>query len=432
MSEHTAYSRLDEARRKKIEHFLDLNKSFTWIADEIGASISTISREVLTHRISTGFRVRTVTGNIVNVCALQDTCEKTCVCAICQRKGHPRCAICKKARCSTVCPDYVKMVCMTLERAPHVCNGCPKTRPCPLEHFIYHATAAQTASEKTRRESRVGINCSEESLQAARKIVVPLLGQGQSPAQIWITHADELPFSSRTLYRRIEDNVLGLTALDLPKRPVYRPRKKTKGRDCWKMPENRRYSDFSKLVEWERERVVEMDTVHGAATDTQALLTLHFRALHFQIGVMLPRCDSSSVIAALTWLKMISGRRFEDIFGIILTDRGIEFHDTAGMEALGCRVYYCDPRQSQQKGACEKNHVEVRKVFAKGKSLDGLSNADVSVAFSHINSTPRKSLYGACPLTLARRVLPTELMEGLGLKLITPDEVTLKPSILKR
>lgn len=60
------------------------------------------------------------------------------------------------------------------------------------------------------------------------------------------------------------------------------------------------------------------------------------------------------------------------MFGTVLTDRGPEFSDVAGMERDGrCSVYFADPMRSDQKGACEKNHIELRKIVPKGTSLDG-------------------------------------------------------------
>lgn len=55
------------------------------------------------------------------------------------------------------------------------------------------------------------------------------------------------------------------------------------------------------------------------------------------------------------------------------------------------RLFYCDPRQSQQKGACEKNHVEIRKLLPKGAGVrfDRLTAADCALLMSQVNSEPR-------------------------------------------
>ena len=49
----------------------------------------------------------------------------------------------------------------------------------------------------------------------------------------------------------------------------------------------------------------------------------------------------------------------------------------------------------------------------------------------HINSSPRESFGGYTPLALAQMMLPKELLDCFGLKLIAPDEVILTPELLK-
>lgn len=79
--------------------------------------------------------------------------------------------------------------------------------------------------------------------------------------------------------------------------------------------------------------------------------------------------------AAFDWLELFldGPEGFRRVFGTVLTGRGPEFSDVAGMERGGrCSVYYADPIRSDRKGVCEKNHVELRKIVPKGTSLDGL------------------------------------------------------------
>lgn len=70
-------------------------------------------------------------------------------------------------------------------------------------------------------------------------------------------------------------------------------------------------------------------------------------------------------------------------------------------------MYYCDPLQSQQKGACEKNHVEIRKLLDKRLkvSFDRLDVIDVSHLMSHVNSEPRASLCNRAPKKLIIKLL---------------------------
>lgn len=100
-------------------------------------------------------------------------------------------------------------------------------------------------------------------------------------------------------------------------------------------------------------------------------------------------------------------RAFQRMFGLVLTDNGAEFSDWESLErsclpgkGARCRVYYCDVRQSQQKGGCERNHVELRKLLPKrrGISFDDLEAADMAAVMSQLNSEPRPSMAFMPPL----------------------------------
>lgn len=112
-----------------------------------------------------------------------------------------------------------------------------------------------------------------------------------------------------------------------------------------------------------------MDTVIGKTRDSQCILTLYLRSCGLQVALLLGSRESGAVAAALDMLEAAIGRdSFNRLFGTILTDNGPEFADAESLERSApgdgparCRVYYCDVRQSQQKGRCERNHVELRK-----------------------------------------------------------------------
>ncbi len=180
-----------------------------------------------------------------------------------------------------------------------------------------------------------------------------------------------------------------------------------------------------------------MDCVEGAEGDSQALLTLHFVQIRFQAYVLLGRHDRAHVVAAPDWLEGLLGgpEAFRRVFGLILTDRGREFDDIAGIERNGrCRVFYVGPQRPDQKGACEKNHVELRKVIPKGTSIDGLGLDAWILAgvCSNVNSSLRRAIGDASPMALARVALPASLLEGLGLALVPPDEVETRPELVER
>ncbi|MFQ9873412.1 hypothetical protein [Waltera sp.] len=61
-------------------------------------------------------------------------------------------------------------------------------------------------------------------------------------------------------------------------------------------------------------------------------------------------------------------------------------------------IYYCDPMRSGQKGGLEQAHTMLRMVLPKKTSFEFLTQWDVNLIVSHINSTPRESLEWHEPL----------------------------------
>lgn len=86
------------------------------------------------------------------------------------------------------------------------------------------------------------------------------------------------------------------------------------------------------------------------------------------------------------------------------------------------RPFYCDPMRSDQKGACEKNHVEIRKLVPKGRGyrLDRLEREDAALLMSQINSAPRGALAFMSPIQMFRAAFGEDaerLLDALGVEL---------------
>jgi transposase and inactivated derivatives, IS30 family len=92
------------------------------------------------------------------------------------------------------------------------------------------------------------------------------------------------------------------------------------------------------------------------------------------------------------------------------------------------RVFFCDPYSSSQKGACERNHEFIRYILPKGRSLDCLTQKDVDLMFSHINSTPRKSLGFHSPYFVFSNMFGKDFLNRLNIHLIDKEDVLLKPT----
>ena len=162
------------------------------------------------------------------------------------------------------------------------------------------------------------------------------------------------------------------------------------------------------------------------------------------LALPLPDGTCASVLAALSSLRGVLG---EDgarrAFGAVLTDNGSEFADEGAIAALlgerdgETRLFYCDPRQSQQKGACEKNHVEIRKLLPKGAGVrfDRLTAADCALLMSQVNSEPRGALGFLTPARVLRMALGEDasaLMDAFGIEELAPGELDLTPGCIER
>ncbi|WP_419051479.1 hypothetical protein [Gordonibacter pamelaeae] len=55
----------------------------------------------------------------------------------------------------------------------------------------------------------------------------------------------------------------------------------------------------------------------------------------------------------------------------------------------------------------------------------------IGVISSHVNSYARPVLGGLAPIALASQVLPEDLLDGLAIQRVEPDDVILRPSLLK-
>ena len=123
---------------------------------------------------------------------------------------------------------------------------------------------------------------------------------------------------------------------------------------------------------------------------------------------------------------------------MLLSDRGSEFTDPTKIETdqqtgeLQCRLFYCDPQNSNQKSGCERNHEMIRYIIPKKRSMDDLTQADITKMMNHINSYPRKKWKGQTPIDLFRQIYGEETVTLLGLEKIDVDSILLRPELLKK
>lgn len=397
-NENRSYSRIDKADREAIQNGLGKRKGCREIARSIGRSPASVTEEVKRHR------------------TWKDG----------ERRGE------------AVPEDPEGVSCSHLRGWPWTCNGCMAYgKKCGRrQRMEYKAALAQDACERTRSESRRGINIREENFEKIAFEIRSDVLDGKSPGQICLAKP-HLGLAPSTLYRWAERGYFSMSPMDFRRKVGYKPRKRQAEAKPTAHGEERSYAAFCALAEEERVRACEMDTVIGKARDAQCLLTLYLRPCKVQLVMLLPEKTSSAVASALDSLERSLGKRlFEQLFGIILTDNGAEFAGTATIEAsvvggdVRCKVYYCDVRASQQKGACERNHVELRKMLPKrrGISFDGLTKRDCAFVMSHVNSQPRPSLMGMSPLGMLRAANEEAydaLSAALGMKEVPFNQLAL-------
>lgn len=419
-----------------IEKSLDSGSSLRKIAGEIVKDPSTISKEIKKHRT---LHAHNTFNEPSNKCALSGNCKQKHLCG----SQRPFCDTpCKKCHiCNRICPDFVPRSyhCALLDKAPFVCNGCPKRGHCRLDKYYYRATTAHRQYKTVLVESRTGINLSEENLRVLDELVSPLIRQGQSPYTILNSHP-EICLSEKTIYNYIESGALSVKNMDLPKKVAYKVRNvhKTEITDTG-IFEGRTYKDFQAYIKAHPDTaVVEMDTVVGCEGSHKVLLTLHFNSCHFMAASLLESKEPKRVKAVFDQLeKKMSTIEFCHVFPLILTDRGGEFSNPDALECgldnfIRTSIYYCDPMCSWQKPHCEKNHEYIRKICPKGTSFDVYTQYDINRMMSHINSAPRESLGGMTPYALAKLMLPESLLKALNIREVAPDKVCLTPELLKK
>ena len=415
-----------------IQNELDKGTSFKDIARFLCKDPTTISKEVKSRRASDWFHKGTFL-NAKNFCTKRFRCKKTNACNKILLCGV-KCASCPT--CNQTCPDFQKECCSKLDRAPYVCNGCSKKiNHCTIAHkYTYNARFADRKYRECLKDSRSGIAMTRQELHKKDKIITPLIDQGQSPYQIVANHP-ELNLSVRSVYNYLDMGLLTARNVDLKRKVKFKPRKVHKSQISDRRVFNgRTYADFQQL---HLESFVEMDTVHSAVGSSKTLLTFFFTREKLFLAFLMNRNTEGSVRLVLDRLEKRFGTfDFLTLFEYILTDRGAEFGDPDSLETgvtgiQRTNIYYCDPMRSGQKGGIEQAHTMLRMILPKRTTFEFLTQWDVNLITSHINSTPRESLNGRTPYDVALEAFGTDALKAFQLRRIDPDKVILTPKLIR-
>ncbi len=432
------YNRITFKERVRIEAGIYAKKSFSQIAKELGRSTSSIVREVKQNRIVVESPYTYGAG-----CIMTSSCRRRNLCG--EEEDCPfLCRLCSKHKCAEYCKDCVPPVCKETEKPPFVCDTCTEKqkKKCKYNKYYYMADKAEANAKKTRSESRKGIRLSKKDMQTLDEILSPLILQGQPLSHICNTHRDEIKVSERSIYNYIEAGELSICNLDLRRKVKYRRRrKKPEEIKCNKFNyrQGRTYEDFQRYMEEHPDTpVVEMDTVRGARTKEQVLLTVMFNSNSVMLMILIPDESMDPVIDVFDHLtKALGIRRFRKLFPVILTDNGRCFKNALALEytksgSPRTKIFYCDPQASWQKPHIEKNHEFIRYVIPKGKTFKEYTQDDMTLIANHINSTIRPGLGYKSPYDLVETEEMKKLLELLNMSSVAADEICLNPKLLSK
>jgi len=420
---------LDE--RGYIQAGLNSGYSFRRIGEGINKDPTTISKEVRQHR---ALHKIGAFGRITNRCIHRKTCSVQWLCESWDCK-RIYCRSCRK--CNGLCPDFQEEHCLFLSQPPYVCNGCKMRSRCVLTKYLYSAITAHKEYREALSSSREGISYTKEEIQGIDKVIAPLVKKNQSIHHIYVSQTDKLCCSERTIYNLVEQCVLTVRNLDLPRKVRYRPRRRSKPfKVDKKCLIGRNYQDFlAFLQEHPDTPLVQMDTVEGQKGG-KVLLTILFTQADLLLIFLRERNTSETVIEVFNALEQTLGiETFRRLFPVILTDNGTEFSNPTAIEkdAKGSqrtRLFYCEPSSPYQKAEVERSHEFIRMVLPKGSSFNHLTQDCVRLLACHINSLIRKKLNDRSPATTFSFFHGAQVLRDLNITALNPEEVTLSPALL--
>lgn len=385
------------------------------IAKLVGKAPSTIAKEIKKNR---KLRIRNTFNDDVIKCINLKECKA----------------------CSARCADYEESPCFRRDRFVGACNNCPTSSKCKLNKYFYSAKTANQNYLYTLKDAREGVNLTTSELFSMAKTIAPLIKQGQSIYSILENHK-EITISAKTLYTYIEMGLFndwGINNLSL-KRKVKR---KIRSKKLNKRKENidysgRTYADYLAFIKDNPNiPTTEMDTVYNN-TSGPYIQTFIFENTSLMIGRLHSAKTSESMASSLDYFQDILEEDYYKLFSLLLTDRGSEFSNPFNFEVnnetgeIRSNIFYCDPQTPSQKAHVENNHNFVREIIPNGTNLKNMTQEEVDLMFSHINSTPRKSLGGKTPYEAFSFFYGEDILKKLNVQKIQKDKVTLQPYLLK-
>ena len=327
--------------------------------------------------------------------------------------------------------------CPLLDKAPFVCNVCPKRRQnCGYKKIFYLAKQAQKQYEQTLIEAREGTPLNSKTFWDMDKVISDGVKKGQHIYHILKTH--NLDVSSSTVYRHIRKGYLSIAHIDLARAVKFKERRKSKLPSIPKeAKKGRSYEDFQNYLALKQlNSWLEMDTVMGRMGG-KVLLTFNLSFCNFIFARLLDNKTALEVTKHLYDIKNTlhqADKDFFQLFPVILTDNGGEFArvDDIEMDVRGeSKLFFCDPNRSDQKGRIEKNHTLIRDILPKETSFDNLTQEDINLVCSHVNSVKRAALNGKSAYELFAFTYGEEIPKLLGISKIPAEDVCQSSKLLQ-
>jgi IS30 family transposase len=401
--------------RKVIQAGIENGSTKADIARTIGKDATTVAKEIRRHR----------------ELKPRNTFNSPIMCA--------KMKVCTKKPCVKKCDLHEEPKCNRRDKSPGACNKCPDGQKCRIDKYFYNAVNADKKYRQGLVDFREGVNLTTKERDKIGEVIAPLLNQGQSVHQILSAHP-EIAQSQRTIYNYIGDGHFKGQGVDLfsLKEQVNRKQRKPK---CKKRKaaanyNGRKYQDYLRFREENPQTpVTQMDTVYNNPSGPY-LQTFLFEKTGFMIGFLHQEKTSESMANRINTLQAQLGAvLFSKLFPVLLTDRGSEFEicrlfelDQEGNSRLN--IFYCDPMQSSQKAHLENGHNYIRDIIPNGYPLEGLIQNHIDLMFSHINSTPRRSLGDKTPYEVFSFISGEDVPALLNISMIARDDVVLKPRLI--
>lgn len=336
-------------------------------------------------------------------------------------------------RSQYIMADKYKQKCPRTSKFPYCCNGCSRLPHCSRDLYLYDAYGASESASRRLIETRRRNDKKQADITLINRLLTPQILAKQSIEVALLNQKETLP-SSSTIRRYCDRGLLSFRNIDLPRTVRFKVKKEYQGDKRHvgvRILYNRLYSDYLKWMKEGGHKRIEVDTMIGKISDKKCLLTIYAPETKMQFGFLIRRSAEDVNRKLLDFYEKCSIVS-TNLFDVILTDNGSEMQGLPLIESdvetglVRFKVFYCDPYRSNQKGGCERNHVVIRRIYEKGRSMDTLQAEDVKRMFSLANSYPRKSLGFRSPIDLFKSKYGNGLLELLGYEEIPLTQLNFK------